>query len=85
MSRKFKPGDRVKLKGKTFAPKMKVLKYITKKDLIFGLVDYDSYLECVWYKNGERKLEVFHQNRLIKLFETGGLLKQNFNQTFSNV
>ena len=28
-----------------------------------------------WYKNGERKSEVFHQNKLIKLVETGGLYK----------
>lgn len=75
MGRKFKSGDWVKLKGKTFAPKMQVLKYIIKKDTIFGLSDNASYLECIWYKNGERISEVFHQNRLIKMIETGGLYK----------
>jgi uncharacterized protein YodC (DUF2158 family) len=75
MPRKFKPGDWVKLKGKTFSSKMEVLKYIPKKDSLLGLVNNDTYLECVWYENGERKLEVFNQNRLIKLIETGGLYK----------
>ncbi|WP_343330786.1 hypothetical protein [Polaribacter staleyi] len=54
---------------------MQVLKYVQKKDSILGLVDCDSYLECVWYKNGERKLKVYHQNKLIKTIETGGLFK----------
>ncbi|GGX25967.1 hypothetical protein [Aquimarina muelleri] len=75
MPRKFKPGDWVKLKGKTSTPKMEVLNYIPKKNLLFGLVDNDTYLKCVWYKNGERKLEVFHQDRLIKMIKTGGLFK----------
>ena len=75
MPRKFKSGDWVKVRGKLTAPKMQVLKYIPKKDAILGLVDHDSYLECVWYKGGERKSEVFHQNKLIKTIETGGLFK----------
>ena len=75
MPRKFKSGEWVKVKGKLTAPKMQVVKYVPKKDSIFGLVDNDSYLECVWYKNGERKLKVFHQHRLIKMIETGGLFK----------
>ncbi|MBC3846623.1 hypothetical protein H8K90_09550 [Winogradskyella echinorum] len=75
MTRKFKSGDWVKLKGKALAPKMEVLKYITKKDSFFGLVDNNNYLECIWYKNGERISEVFHQNRLIKVTEPGGLYK----------
>ncbi len=75
MPRKFKSGDWVKVKGKLTAPKMQVLKYVPKKDSILGLVDCDSYLECVWYKNGERKSEEFHQNNLIKTIETGGLFK----------
>lgn len=73
MPRKFKSGDWVKIRGKLTSPKMQVLKYVPKKDSILGLVDYDSYLECVWYINGERKSEVFHQNKLIKTIETGGL------------
>ena len=64
MPRKFKSGDWVKVKGKLTAPKMQVLKYVPKKDSILGLVDNDTYLECVWYKSGERKCEVFHQNKL---------------------
>ncbi|SFW47683.1 hypothetical protein [Cellulophaga fucicola] len=75
MPRKFKSGDWVKVRGKLSAPKMQVLKYVSKKDSILGLVDGNSYLECVWYKNGERKSEVYHQNKLIKTIETGGLFK----------
>ncbi|TYP97837.1 uncharacterized protein YodC (DUF2158 family) [Tenacibaculum adriaticum] len=75
MPRKFKPGDWVKVKGKLIAPKMQVLKYVPKKKSILGLVDNDNYLECVWYKNGDRKTAVFHQNKLIKMIETGGLFK----------
>ncbi|WP_299103510.1 hypothetical protein [uncultured Winogradskyella sp.] len=75
MPRKFKSGEWVTVKGKITSPKMQVIKYVPKEDSIFGLIDNDSYLECVWYKNGKRKLEVFHQNRLIKMIETGGLLK----------
>ena len=75
MPRKFKSGDWVKVRGKLTAPKMQVLKYVPKKDSIVGWVDNDTYLECVWYKGGERKTEVFHQNKLIKTIETGGLFK----------
>ncbi|WP_299381329.1 hypothetical protein [uncultured Lacinutrix sp.] len=75
MPRKFKSGEWVAVKGKFTSPKMQVIKYVTKKDSIFGLVNNDSYLECVWYKNGERKLEVFHQNKLIKIIEASSLLK----------
>ncbi len=75
MPRKFKPGDWVKVKGELTDPKMQVIKYVPKEDSIFGLVDNDSYLECYWYKSGERKSEVFHQNRLIKMIETFGLFK----------
>lgn len=78
MTRKFKSGDWVKVRGKLTSPKMQVLKYVTKKDSILGLEDCDSYLECVWYKDGERKSEVFHQNKLIKTIETGGLFKTFF-------
>lgn len=77
MPRKFKPGEWVKVKGKLSAPKMQVIKYVHKKDSIFGLVNDDSYLECVWYKNGERNSEVFHQNKLIKMIESSGLLRKN--------
>ncbi|GHC59306.1 hypothetical protein [Ulvibacter litoralis] len=75
MTRKFKSGDWVKVRGKLTAPKMQVLKYVQKKDSIFGLVDYDNYLECVWYTNGERKTAVFHENKLTRTIETGGLFK----------
>lgn len=70
MAKKFKPGDWVKIKGNDSRPKMEVLKYISKKEPIFGFVNNDTYLECVWYKNGERRLEVSHQDRLIKQIET---------------
>ncbi|MFD2541900.1 hypothetical protein ACFSSB_06160 [Lacinutrix gracilariae] len=75
MPRKFKPGDWVKLKGKFAAPKMEVLKYVSKKDTLLDLVNNNSYLQCVWYTNGERNVEVFHQNKLIKCIKTGGLFK----------
>ncbi|MHA7943895.1 YodC family protein [Formosa sp. 3Alg 14/1] len=73
MPRKFKSGDWVKVKGSRTTQKMQVLKYVPKKDGFLGSIDYDNYLECVWYKHGERKVEVFHQNKLIKTMETGGL------------
>lgn len=76
MPRKFKSGEWVKVKGKLTSPKMQVIKYVPKKDSIFGFVDNDIYLECVWYKNGERKSKVFHQNKLIKMIETGGLFRK---------
>lgn len=75
MPRKFKAGDWVKVKGKRFAPKMQVIKYVPKKDPLLGFVDNDNYLECVWYKSGERRVEVFHQHKLVRMTETGGLFK----------
>lgn len=78
MPRKFKPGDWVKVRGKLIAPKMQVLKYVQKKDAILGWVDCHTYLECVWYKNGERKSKIYHQNKLIKMIDTGGLFKTLF-------
>ena len=51
MPKKFKPGDWVKIKGSSDSPKMQVLKYVSKKEPIFGFVNDDTYLECVWYKN----------------------------------
>ncbi|SDW89140.1 hypothetical protein [Aequorivita viscosa] len=75
MPRKFKPGDWVKLKGKQVCPKMEVLKYIPKKDAILGVVNNETYLQCVWYQNGNRNVETFNQNRLLKLTKTGGLYK----------
>ncbi|WP_179315361.1 hypothetical protein [Winogradskyella undariae] len=77
MPRKFKSGEWVTVKGKLTSPKMQVIKYVPKKDSIFGLANNDTYLKCVWYKNGERKSKVFHQNKLIKMIETGGLLKRD--------
>ncbi|WP_092447811.1 hypothetical protein [Winogradskyella sediminis] len=75
MPRKFKSGDWVKVRGKLTTPKMQVLKYVSKKNPLMGWVDNNTYVECVWYKNGERKTEVFHQNKLIKTIDTGGLFK----------
>ncbi|WP_405382726.1 hypothetical protein [Maribacter sp. LLG6340-A2] len=73
MTRKFKPGDWVKSKGLLNAPKMQVLKYISKKDGLFGVVQNHSYVECIWYENGERKSDIFHQNKLVFTTTTGGL------------
>ncbi|WP_242502059.1 hypothetical protein [Flagellimonas olearia] len=53
MARKFKGGDRVKAKGASSGPKTEVSKYIAKKEPIFGFTDRDTYVECVWYRNGE--------------------------------
>ena len=73
MTRKFKAGDWVEIKGKHDSPKMEVLKYVAKKEPIFGFVDNDTFLECVWYRNGKRKSRIFHQNRLLKLKDSGGI------------
>jgi uncharacterized protein YodC (DUF2158 family) len=75
MSRKFKPGDWVKIKGTPNNQKKEVLKYVLKKDPLLGITNNSNYLECVWYKDGERYSAVFHQNKLLKLRETGGLYK----------
>lgn len=75
MSRKFKPGDWVKVKGTPNNQKMEVLKYIVKKDPFFGTTNNHSYLECVWYKNGERLSGIYHQNKLLKLKDSGGIYK----------
>ncbi|MEC3965515.1 hypothetical protein [Flagellimonas halotolerans] len=47
MVRKFKAGDRVKVIGGSDGPKMEVLKYIAKKEPLFGFVDRDTYVECM--------------------------------------
>lgn len=75
MARKFKAGDWVSIKRNATTQKIEVLKYIPKKEPIFGFLDSDTYVECVWYQDGERKSQIFHQNRLIKLQETGGMYK----------
>jgi uncharacterized protein YodC (DUF2158 family) len=75
MSRKFKAGDWVKIKGTPNNQKMEVLKYVLMKDPLLGITNNNKYLECVWYKNGERNTKIFHQNKLLKLQETGGLYK----------
>jgi len=73
--KKFKPGDWVKTKGNLDAPKMEVIKYITKKDPLVGTINSNIYLECVYYQNGERFVKTVHQDRLIKLREVGGFYK----------
>ncbi|HBU77727.1 MAG TPA: hypothetical protein DEF18_06460 [Muricauda sp.] len=75
MARKFKPGDWVKVKGTSSGPKMEVSKYSAKKEPIFGFMDRDTYVECIWYRNGERRSRVFHQNRLSKVLDTKGIYK----------
>ncbi|WP_067028913.1 hypothetical protein [Allomuricauda sp. CP2A] len=75
MARKFKAGDWVKAKGASDSPKMEVSKYITKKEPIFGFLDRDTYVECTWYRNGQRRSRVFHQNRLSKVLGTKGIFK----------
>lgn len=75
MSRKFKPGDWVKIKGAPKNQRMEVLKYVLKKDSFLGITNNNTYLECIWYENGQRNSAIFHQNNLLKLQETGGLYK----------
>lgn len=75
MARKFKVGDRVKAKGASIGPKMEVYKYIAKKEPIFGFIDRDTYVECVWYRNGDRRSQIFHQDRLFKLRNKKGIFK----------
>lgn len=75
MARKFKAGDWVKAKGTSNGPKMEVSKYISKKEPIFGFADRDTYVECIWYRDGERRSRVFHQNRLSKVRDTKGIFK----------
>ncbi|MCB0464093.1 MAG: hypothetical protein KDC78_00250 [Aequorivita sp.] len=74
-TRKFKPGDWVKIKGTDDSPKMEVLKYISKEEPFTGIVNNDTITECVYYKNGERFTRTIHQNRLLKLLKTGGIYK----------
>ncbi len=73
--RKFKPGDWVKIKGSDSAPKMEIIKYLTKKDPLMGSVNKDIYVECVYYNNGKRCTKTAHQDRLVKLREVGGFYK----------
>ncbi|MDC7999724.1 hypothetical protein POV26_01620 [Aequorivita todarodis] len=74
-TRKFKPGDWVKIKGNDDIPKMEILKYVSKEDPLTGVVNNDSIVECVYYKNGERFTQTIHQNRLVKMLKTGGIYK----------
>ncbi len=73
--KKFKPGDWVKIKGNPNAPKMEVIKYITKKDPLVGTLNSNSYVECVYCQNGERFTKTAHQDRLLRLREVGGFYK----------
>ncbi len=74
-AKKFKPGDWVKIKGNPNAEKMEVIKYIVKKDPLIGAVNGNTYVECVYYQNGERFTVTAHQDRLVKLTEVGGFFK----------
>ena len=59
--RKFKLGDWVKIKGDG------------KKDPLTGTINNNTFVECVYYSNGERYSRTIHQNRLLKLLESGGI------------
>jgi hypothetical protein len=71
--RKFKLGDWVKIKGDGNAPKMEIVKYVPKKDPLTGTINNNTFVECVYYSNGERYSRTIHQNRLLKLLESGGI------------
>ena len=68
--RKFKLGDWVKIKGDGNAPKMEI---VPKKDPLTGTINNNTFVECVYYSNGERYSRTIHQNRLLKLLESGGI------------
>lgn len=38
-------------------------------------INNNTFLECVYYKNGELFTRTVHQNRLLKLPESGGIYK----------
>ena len=71
--RKFKLGDWVKIKGDGNAPKMEIVKYVPKKDPLTGTINNNTFVECVYYSNGERFSRTVHKNRLFKLIESGGI------------
>lgn len=48
---------------------------LPKKNPFSEFVHNDTYVECEWYRNGEYKTQISHQNRLMKLRETGGLYR----------
>ncbi|MBD0779402.1 hypothetical protein HPE56_16505 [Maribacter sp. ANRC-HE7] len=73
--RKFKPGDWVKVKGSPDPTKMEVVKYILNDFPMLDKVNDGNYLECVYYRNGERISKIIHENRLLKHWETGGIYK----------
>ena len=70
-NRKFKPGDRVQLKGE--GPVMQVLKYRCKEIPFVGWVLSDHEVECVWFENGERKTGFFDQRVLNRATKPTGL------------
>lgn len=73
--KKFKSGDWVKIKGDSNAPKMEVLKYVSKKDSLTGTINNNTFVECVYYRKGERFTRTVRQNRLLRLLESGGIYK----------
>jgi len=75
MTKKFKPGDWVKIKGNPSAPKMEVLRYVTKYDPLIGAANNHTYVECVYYYDGERIIKTVHQGRLLKLRDAGGIYR----------
>ncbi|HCO85160.1 MAG TPA: hypothetical protein DIT95_16755 [Arenibacter sp.] len=71
--KKFKPGDWVKIKGDNNAQKMEVVRYVSKKDPLTGIINNNNFVECVHYRYGERFSRTVHKNRLFKLIESGGI------------
>jgi uncharacterized protein YodC (DUF2158 family) len=69
--RRFKPGDRVQ--HRNGGQVMEVMKYVLERRPLVGEVCSDCLVECVWYDDGERQSEVFHQNVLTPVSDPKGL------------
>ena len=68
MLRKFRPGERVIQKEKINTKEMEVLDYVDQRLPIIGSPLRNSYVRCVAYDKGERRVYTFHQNRLRRVY-----------------
>ncbi len=64
--RKFRPGDWVRLKGKNETPFMQVTRCAASPKKENEDHGSGKIVECVYYKNGQRTVAYYHQNRLIR-------------------
>jgi uncharacterized protein YodC (DUF2158 family) len=75
--RRFKPGDRVRRCDG--GPIMQVLNYVLENRPFVGRLQSDHLVECVWYENGNRRSQVFHQEVLVNEYNIAGLFRTNSN------